>query len=248
MAVAVDLNADLAEDCGDDAAMYPLLSSANICCGQHAGGGIQMRVAVRAALRNNVAIGAHVGYPDRANFGRIPVEMTYDQLYATVMRQLRDLQYYIDMEGAQMRYVKPHGALYHRIGSDPDQARAVVEAVSDFSPNLDILIPDSEVAVTAASLRFLRPLHEFFADRAYLPNGTLAPRGQDGAVIDDPAEISRRVLHWVQTGQVMATDGSTITVRAQSICVHGDTPGAVAVTRELRAALVGAGHTIAHWQ
>lgn len=247
MAVTIDLNADLAEDCGDDSAMYPLLSSANICCGQHAGGGIQMRVAVRAALRNTVVIGAHVGYPDRTNFGRLDRDYEYPQLYDVVMRQLRDLQYYVDMEGGQTRYVKPHGALYHAVGRDEEQARALVDAVSDFNPGLDLMVPDTPVITTAASLRFLRTVHEFFADRAYLPEGTLAPRGQEGAVLDDPDQVAGRVLEWLETGEVVATDGQRIAVRAQSVCVHGDTPGALATTRAIRAAMAAAGHAVASW-
>lgn len=247
MAVAVDLNADLAEDRGDDAAMYPMLSSANICCGQYAGGGIQMRVAVRAAVRNGVVIGAQVGYPDRVNFGRVDVDAPFAQLYDIVMRQLRDLQYYIDMEGAHLRYVKPHGALYHRVGRDSEQARALVEAVADFNPSLDLLVPDTEPIATAASLRFLRTVHEFFADRAYLTDGTLAPRTDEGSVLEDPAEVAQRALRWLETGHVATVDGNDITVRAQSICVHGDTPGAVAVARAVRGALIGAGHTVEPW-
>ena len=243
----IDLNADLAEDCGDDAAMYPHLSSANIACGQHAGGSIQMRVAVRAAMRNGVSIGAHPGYPDRANFGRIEHDIDYKTLYDIVMRQLRDLQFIIDSEGGQMRYVKPHGALWHRIGKDSEQAQAVVDAVADFNPRLDMMIPDTAIVHDALARRFLRPVHEFFADRAYQADGTLAPRGMDGAVIDDTPTMVARVLEWLRTRTVTAIDGTPTDVRATSICLHGDTPGAVANAAAIHSAVTAAGYRIASW-
>lgn len=243
----MDLNADLAEERGDDSLLYPHLSSANVCCGKHAGGSVAMRVAVRAAMRHNVSIGAHVGYDDRENFGRSPVEIDHKSLYALVMTQLRDLQAIIDEEGGQMRYVKPHGALYHRIAVDSDQARAVMDAIADFNPNLDVLIPDTPVAKSAAALRFLRTAHEFFADRAYLPDGQLAPRSLPGAVIHDTIAIVERMRRWVNTGEVIAIEGSVIQISAQSICVHGDTPGAVQATAAIHESLLMHGFDVKSW-
>lgn len=243
----MDLNADLAEECGDDNALYPHLSSANVCCGQHAGGPVAMRAAVRAAMRHNVAIGAHVGYADRENFGRLPVEMDHKSLYALTMSQLRDLQAIIDEEGGHMRYVKPHGALYHRIGEDSAQAHAVIDAIADFNPSLDVLIPDTPVIKNVAALRFLRTAHEFFADRAYLANGQLAPRSMPGSVIEDTIAIVERVRKWVNTGNVDAIDGSVITVDAKSICVHGDTPGAVEATQAIHESLLMQGFDVKSW-
>lgn len=245
--LSIDLNADLAEECGDDSAMYPQLSSANICCGQHAGGLDSMRVAVQAALDNNVAIGAHIGYADRENFGRIEVEMEYQELYNLAIKQLQDLKLVADEAGATLRYVKPHGALYHRIGSDSEQARAVTDAISDFDSSLDVLIPDADIIKSACAQRSLAYTHEFFADRAYLPTGQLAPRTMENSVLSDSKAIAERVLGWLATGHVISTDGSQVRVDAKSICLHGDTQDAVDSAREIRQALVAAGYDIKSW-
>lgn len=245
--LSIDLNADLAEECGDDAAMYPQLSSANICCGQHAGGVEAMQVAVKAALANDVAIGAHIGYADRENFGRFEVEMDYQSLYDLAMKQLKDLKSVVDENGATLRYVKPHGALYHRIGSDAQQAKAVTDAIADFDDALDVLIPDTQIIKDACAQRNLKFTHEFFADRAYLPSGQLAPRSMPDSVLHDSPAIAQRVLTWLETGHVVGTDGSQVRVDARSICLHGDTPDAVESAREIKQALLTAGYAIKSW-
>lgn len=245
--LSIDLNADLAEECGDDAAMYPQLSSANVCCGEHAGGINSMRVAVKAAIENDVVIGAHIGYADRENFGRIEVDMEYQELYDLATKQLRALKEVIDEEGGTLRYVKPHGALYHRVGSDSEQARAVTQAISDFDSSLDVLIPDTDIIKDACAQHGLSYTHEFFADRAYLPTGQLAPRTMAHSVLEDPKEIASRVLTWLETGHVAGTDGSQVRVDAKSICLHGDTQDAVDSAREIRRVLLAAGYDIKSW-
>lgn len=230
---SIDFNADLAEECGDDEAIFKFLSSANICCGRHAGGPEAMRKAVALAIENNVAIGAHVGYADRENFGRIEVEMAYDDLYALASDQIYDLLEIVDAAGGVMRYVKPHGALYHRIGTDPIQAAAVCAAIADINPELCVLVPDTDVIKHALADAGLTFTHEFFADRAYLPTGTLMPRTEPNSVLEDHNFVAHRVIDWLDSGTVVASDGSEISINAKSVCLHGDTPGAVDSARHI---------------
>ena len=244
---AIDLNADLAEEAGDDEALYPYLSSANICCGRHAGGPDAMKRAVAAAIKHDVVIGAHVGYEDRENFGRYDVEMDYDSLRKLTFDQIHDLLDIVSKSNADMKYVKPHGALYHRIGNDAEQAAAVVDAIAEIDSSLDILVPDTEIIKAAAVSAGLTVVHEFFADRAYLPTGTLVPRTVADSVLHDSDEISERVIEWLAGGQISANDGSRILVSAQSICLHGDTPGAVASAASIYDRCKVAGYEIQSW-
>ena len=244
---AIDLNADLAEEAGDDEALYPFLSSANICCGRHAGGRAAMEKAVAAAIKHDVVIGAHVGYEDRENFGRIEVDMDYDSLRKLTFDQINDLLDVVNEANAEMKYVKPHGALYHRIGTDSEQAAAVVAAVAEINPGLHILVPDTEIIKSAAASAGLTVVHEFFADRAYLPVGTLVPRTVPDSVLHEADEISERVLEWLAGGEISANDGTRISVNAQSICLHGDTPGAVASAASIHQRCKEAGFEIKSW-
>ncbi len=243
----IDLNADLAEECGDDSAMYQFLSSANICCGQHAGGPEAMQKAVRAAIEHDVVIGAHIGYADRENFGRFDVDMGYQELYDLATLQLRDLKTIVDSAGAHMKYVKPHGALYHRVGNDPEQARAVATAIADFDDSLDVLVPNTSIIKDALTAKNLSFTHEFFADRAYLPTGTLAPRSMPHSLLEDADVIADRVLHWLETGTVIDSEGSSLVVEADSICLHGDTAGAIESAAKIHESLVANGVAIASW-
>jgi UPF0271 protein len=244
---AIDLNADLAEECGDDEAMYPYLSSANICCGRHAGGPEAMTKAVEAAIRHGVVIGAHVGYDDRENFGRIDVEISYEDLRKLVFDQINDLLEIVKLAGGEMKYVKPHGALYHRMGHDKSQAQAVIDAIAEIDLALHVLIPDSQMTKSVASEAGLTSVHEFFADRAYLPVGTLVPRTVSGSVLEDEAEISNRVLQWLETGVIASNEDTPVLVAAESICLHGDTPGAVASAASIHQTLTDAGYQIKSW-
>lgn len=238
----IDLNADLGEDCGaDDAAMLDLVSSANIACGFHAGGSEVMAATVAAAAARGVAIGAHVSYRDREHFGRRRLDVPADVLAGDVAEQLRALAACCAQAGTRVRYVKPHGALYHAIALDRAQAEAVVRAIGEFDPSLPLLGLPGTPAVDAARAAGLATLVEAFADRAYTPAGGLVPRDRPGAVLDDPALVATRMLGLVRTGVIVAVDGTRIAVAADSICVHGDSPNAVAMTRAVREALTADG-------
>jgi UPF0271 protein len=237
----IDLNADLGETVAgvptaDDEAMFAVISSASVACGGHAGDAASLRTAVDRAARFGVAVGAHPSYPDTQNFGRLRLAMAPDDLRATVAAQLTALV----EAGGDVRYVKPHGALYHAVAVDGDQADAVVAAIADLAARLGRAVPvlglhgQIERAARAAGLGFVR---EAFLDRGYLSDGTLLPRGEPGALLGDPAEVAARAVRLVREGVVAAADGSLVAVRAASLCVHGDSPDAVALARAVRAAL-----------
>jgi 5-oxoprolinase (ATP-hydrolysing) subunit A len=249
--VAIDLNADLGESfgswtMGDDGALFPLVSSANVACGFHAGGGLTMLGAVRLAARNGVAVGAHVSYRDLAGFGRREMEMDPAELTADVLYQLAALDGVARTAGTRVSYVKPHGALYNRIVRDRGQAQAVLDAVRAYDPTLVLLgLPGS--AVLELAVAGGQPVaHEAFIDRAYRADGTLVPRREPGAVLPatapaDVEMIAARAVRLATTGEVVAADGSLLRMPVDSLCVHGDTPGAVAVAAAVRSALTDAG-------
>ena len=245
----IDLNSDLGEGfgawrLGDDGAMLDVVSSANIACGAHAGDPSIMLDTCRAAARRGVAVGAHVAYRDLAGFGRRPVRVSPAELYADVVHQLGALIAAARVAGTTVSYVKPHGALYNTACADPVQAEAVTRAVSDVDPTLAVLaLPGSELLL-AAERHGLRPVAESFADRAYEPDGSLVSRSTPGAVLHDPADVAARVLRMVTDGVVTAVDGTEIAVRADSVCVHGDSPDAIAMTQAIRASLTEHGVTI----
>lgn len=245
----MDLNSDLGEGfgawaMGDDAALLGVVSSANVACGAHAGDPSIMLATCRTAAERGVAIGAHVAYRDLAGFGRRPLLVTPDELYADVVHQLGALMATARVAGTTVTYVKPHGALYNTACADPVQAEAVVRAVADVDPTLAVLaLPDSELLVAAAH-RGVRSVSEVFADRAYEPDGSLVSRSRPGAVLHDAETVARRVLRMVTDGTVRAVDGSDVPVRADSVCVHGDSPDAVAMARAVRSLLTDHGVTI----
>lgn len=238
---AIDLNADLGETVdgaptADDESMFAVISSASVACGGHAGDAASMREAVARAVRHGVAVGAHPSYPDPANFGRLPMALAPDDLAETVAVQLGALV----SAGADVRYVKPHGALYHAVIGDRAHARAVARAVADQSALIGRALPllgmDGEIAVAAASAG-LPFVHEAFLDRGYTRGGGLVPRTSPGALLDDPAEVAARAVRLVQEGVVRAADGTDILVQAASMCLHGDSPAAVEMARAVRSAL-----------
>ncbi|WP_214468474.1 5-oxoprolinase subunit PxpA [Microbacterium flavescens] len=242
---AIDLNADLGETVdgvptADDEAMFAVISSASVACGGHAGDAASMRDAVERAARFGVAVGAHPSYPDRADFGRTAMAMAPDALAAEVAMQLGALV----AAGADLRYVKPHGALYHAVTADRGQADAVVRAVADQSELLGRALPvlglGGEIATAAASagLPFVR---EAFLDRGYLPDGGLVARTAPGALLDDARAVADRAVRLVREGVVEAVDGSLVEADAASLCLHGDSPSAVAMARAVRAALDDSG-------
>lgn len=241
----VDLNADLGETVdgmptADDEAMFAVVSSANVACGGHAGNAASMRASVERAARFGVAVGAHPSYDDPANFGRIRRDPAPDDLRTSIAAQLDALA----AAGADLRYVKPHGALYHAVIDDASQAGAVVAAVADLSARLGRALPVLGLAgaiaeaAAAAGLPFVR---EAFLDRGYTAHGQLVPRGEPGALVDDPARVAERALRLVREGEVVAVDGTRIAVDAASLCLHGDTPSAVAMARAVRGALDASG-------
>lgn len=242
----IDLNADLGESfgawvLGDDDAMLEIVTSANIACGFHAGDPVGLLRTCEQAVSRGVLIGAQVSYRDLAGFGRRFVDASVDELTADVIYQIGALDGMARAAGAAVRYVKPHGALYNTIVSHPEHAAAVVDAVRRYDPTLPLLgLPGSEV-LRQATAAGLTTISEAFADRAYTPQGTLVSRRDAGAVLSDPAAVAARMVTMVTAGTITAIDGTEIQVRAESICTHGDSPGAVAMALAVRAALRGAG-------
>jgi UPF0271 protein len=235
----IDINADLGEGfgpwrLGDDIALLSIVTSANIACGFHAGDPLIMRRTCAAAVQRGVVIGAQVSYRDLAGFGRREMDVAPDELTAEVLYQVAALDGIARTEGGRVRYVKPHGALYNRIVRDPVQATAVAAAVAAYDPALPVLtLPGSALhQVTDLSL-----INEAFADRAYTPAGTLVSRREAGAVIHDVSQVAARALRMAVEGTVETTDGTEVRVAPRSICVHGDTPGAVELAQAVREAL-----------
>jgi UPF0271 protein len=247
---AIDLNADLGEGfgawrLGDDEALLAVVTSANIACGFHAGDPLILRRCCAAAVTRGVAIGAQVSYRDLAGFGRREMDVPADELTAEVLYQLAALDGIARAEGGRVRYVKPHGALYNRIARDPVQARAVAAAVAAYDPSLPVLTLPGSVAARVAAEAGLRAAAEAFADRAYTAEGTLVSRREPGAVLSDVAEVTARAVGMATRGQVTAIDGQQVAVEPESICVHGDTPGAVELARSVRHGLEEAGVRLA---
>jgi 5-oxoprolinase (ATP-hydrolysing) subunit A len=242
----LDLNSDLGESfgrwvLGDDEAMLRLVTSANVACGFHAGDPTTLRRTCTAAAERGVVVGAQVGYRYLAGFGRRFLDVSPHELADDVIYQIGALAGMCLVSGTTVQYVKPHGALYNAIVHHEEQAAAVVAAVRDYSPWLPVLgLPDSAF-LRAAERAGLRAVPEFFVDRAYTPEGALVPRSHPDAVLHDPEEVTARVLRLVSDGVVQAVDGSDVPVRAESACVHGDSPGAVEMARAVRAGLDKAG-------
>lgn len=245
----VDLNADLGESfgawrMGDDGALAPVLSSMNVACGFHAGDAMTMRATVRLARRYGQAVGAHVSYRDRAGFGRRFVDVDPQELCAEVRFQVGALTAIAAAEGVTVTYCKPHGALYHAMTTHERQARAVVDALTGLAVRgepLTLLGLPGSVSLALAADAGLPTATEAFCDRAYTPEGTLVPRGRPGAVLHEPASVAARAVRMVTEGIVVAVDGTKIPVAGDSLCVHGDTPGAVALARAVRSGLDAAG-------
>lgn len=245
----IDLNSDVGESfgrwsLGDDVAIFGSVSSANVACGFHAGDPSLIRRTCRDAVAAGVVIGAHVGYRDLAGFGRRFLDISPTELADDVVYQIGALQALAAAEGARVRYVKPHGGLYNAIVTHTAQAQAVVDAVASVDPNLPILgLPGSEV-LRLAEKAGLRAVTEAFADRAYNPNGTLVSRSLPGAVLEDPGLVAEHVLRMATESAVRTIDGSILKIHAESICVHGDSPGAVAMATAVKSALGDAGVSI----
>jgi UPF0271 protein len=242
----VDLNADVGESfgawrLGDDVALLDIVNSANVACGFHAGDPATMRRTCALAADRDVRIGAQVGYRDLAGFGRRFLDVTHDDLVDDVLAQLGALEAFARVAGSRVSYVKPHGALYNAIVTHEEQAAAVVEAIRQFDRTLPLVGLPGSRSLALAAAEGLTVVREGFADRAYTASGELVPRSRPGAVLHDPAEIAARTVRMVRDGRVTAFDGAEVDVSVDSVCVHGDTPGAVEIARAVRAALEAAG-------
>ncbi|MDX3189109.1 LamB/YcsF family protein [Streptomyces sp. MN03-5084-2B] len=241
----MDLNSDLGEGfgawkMGDDEAMLDIVTSANIACGFHAGDPSVMRRVCELAAERGVAIGAHVGYRDLAGFGRRALAIAPDDLADEVLYQIGALDAFARAAGSRVTYVKPHGALYNTAAVDAEQAAAIVEGLRRYDPALALLcLPNSEMQREAEKAGVVA-YAEAFADRAYTADGKLVPRGRPGAVLHDTDVVATRAVG-MATGGVVTEDGTKLDVRPDSLCVHGDTPGAVELARRIEAALTGAG-------
>jgi len=241
MSVAViDLNCDVAEGVGNEAGLMPWISSANLACGAHAGDEATMREVAKLALHHGVAIGAHPGFADREHFGRQELTLTPDEIEALVVTQVRALQAI-----APVQHVKPHGALYNRAARDPATARAIATAVRRCGADLVLVGLAGSTLPAAGEGAGLRVAHEAFADRRYEADGTLTPRSHPDALIADPAEALRQVLTLVREHRLRTRSGDWLSLRADTVCLHGDGPGATELARHLRTGLADAGVRVA---
>ena len=242
--MSIDLNADVGEGC-DDEALLPFLTSANVACGMHAGGPGVMDRTVALALARGVRIGAHPGYADRENFGRIEIDLPLDEVENLVLYQVAALDGFVRSRGGRLAHVKAHGALYNRAAKDRALASAIAEAVRAYRNDLILVGLAGSVQLEAARAIGLRAAGEAFADRRYLPDGSLMPRSQHGAVLHDAAEAAEQAARIAQEGCAVASDGSRVRIDAETMCLHGDTPGAVALARAIRDRLESSGVAIA---
>jgi UPF0271 protein len=237
----IDLNGDLGEGAAHDAELMPLLTSANIACGGHAGGAESMRAAVELALRHGVAVGAHPGFEDRRFFGRRELPLTPAEAHALVRRQIAALDRVVRSCGGRLAHVKPHGALYTLSARDAALALAVATAVRESDPRLILVGLAGSELLPAGRACGLRTASEVFADRTYQPDGLLTPRSRPDALIADETAAVAQVLRLVWEGAVIATDGTRVMMTADTVCVHGDGPHAVEFARRLRRELGTAG-------
>ncbi len=245
----IDINSDLGESfgawkMGDDSAMLDIVSSANVACGFHAGDPAGILKTVKAAAERGVSIGAHVGYRDLAGFGRRNMDPTREELIGDVIYQIGALQGLAKAAGTRVTYVKPHGALYNTIAIDARQAKDVIDAILAVDPSLVLMALAGSQLVEQARAAGLTVVAEAFADRAYTPEGNLVSRREKGSVLHDPDLIAERMVRMVKEGVIEAIDGTLTKVDAQSICVHGDSEGAVAMAKRLREKFEQSGLTI----
>jgi UPF0271 protein len=244
MSSCIDFNCDLGEGCGDDAAIMPWITSANIACGAHAGDDATIRETLRLCREHGVSVGAHPGYADRAHFGRREMSLPRDELVALVRGQIARLDALAREQGLRLCHVKPHGALYNQSARDPDIADAIAEAVRGHDPSLRLIGMSGTVSIAAAEAAGLHAAHEVFAERGYGADGRLLARGTPGAVLDTDAAIDQ-ALTFARRGEVAyRTDdiaGGMLQLQADTLCLHGDRDDAANLARTLHAALTAAG-------
>ncbi len=246
MVARIDLNADVGESLGPwpmgtDQALIPLVTSVNVACGFHAGDPLTIRRTVRLALDAGVAVGAHPGYPDLVGFGRRAMNLADDELEAAVLYQVAALAGIVRAEGGSLSHVKPHGALYNRAATDSSAAVSIARAVASVDTEIRLVGPPGSALLAAGTAAGLVCLAEGFADRAYTADGTLRSRTLPGALIPDPALAAAQAVSIARDSLVVAFDGARVPLSAATLCIHGDTPGAVAIATAVRDALAAAG-------
>ncbi len=242
--MAIDLNADLGEGM-DDAAILPFVTSANIACGMHAGDPETMDRTVELALSRGIRVGAHPGYADRQNFGRAPVPMSLEAVEDLVLYQIGALDAFVRSRGGSLSHVKPHGALYNQAAENLELARAIANGVRRFRPNLVLVGLAGSSLIRAGKEAGLPLAEEAFADRRYRPDAKLVPRSRAGSVLHDPEEAAAQAMLIAKHGAVIAEDGSRVSLRADTLCLHGDTPGAQSIAAAIRHRLESEGVTVA---
>jgi UPF0271 protein len=248
--VRIDLNADVGESLGpwpmgDDARLIPLVTSVNVACGAHAGDPLTIERTIRMAVDHDISVGAHPGYPDLVGFGRRDLDMTTGELRASIVYQVGAVAAVARSLDTELRHVKPHGALYNRAARDHAVAETIATAIRRASPELILVGLAGSALIGAGVAAGLQVASEAFADRAYEPDGSLRSRRRPGAILATPAAAAKQAVSIVRDGRVTAIDGTAIAVRADTICIHGDTPGAADYVAAVRAALDKAGVTIA---
>ncbi|MDE3251664.1 MAG: LamB/YcsF family protein [Bacteroidota bacterium] len=234
---AIDLNCDMGEGLANDALLMPLISSANIACGYHAGNKSVMQYTIDLALAHGVAIGAHPGYADKVNFGRVAMQLSETEIYDLVTQQIFLLQKIADASGTSLHHVKPHGALYNQSANNPSLAAIIAQAVFDVDTNLILYGLSGSVSITEARKKGLKTANEVFADRTYQPDGSLTPRSQPNAMIETPAGSIRQVLQMIQDKTVTTPNGTIVPIQADTVCIHGDGPHALAFAKHINEVL-----------
>lgn len=242
---AIDLNADVGEGAAAEVELLQFVSSASVACGGHAGDARSMRETVARAVERGITIGAHHGYPDKRNFGRVEIGAKPTEIERWTVDQIRELQTVSAAAGGRVLYVKPHGALYNRALRDRDAAAAIIAAILAVDADLVVLAAANSAILREAAAAGVRSAREAFLDRGYTPDGNLVPRHEEGALVEDAAVAGARAVALARHEPIEAVDGSMLILEAESLCVHGDSPHAASIARRAREQLEAAGILIA---
>lgn len=234
---SIDLNCDLGEGLLTDEQIIPLISSANIACGYHAGDMDTMKRTIELCLQHNVAIGAHPSWPDKENFGRTEMQKTTEEIYDIITAQLFTIAQLAKEKGSALHHVKPHGALYNQSAKDKTIAAAIAKAVYDFNPSLIMFGLSGSISLTEATALGLQTAHEVFADRTYQDDGSLTPRSQPNALITDEQTSLQQIVQMINSNTVTSVTGKIINLKADTICIHGDGSNAVTFAKTISSAL-----------
>jgi len=225
----LDINCDVGEGIGNEARLFPYITSCNIACGGHAGDAKSMQEIVRLSKRHSVKIGAHPSYPDKLNFGRVSLDMPVAEFRKSIQEQLSALQQVINEESATLHHIKPHGALYNDLVKTPDLVKVFLHMIAAYQPSCYLYVPFGSVIAREANLQGFRIIYEAFGDRRYLTASQLVPRQHPGAVIQDPQEVLEQLISMFRKGQVKTLDGTVVPLKADTFCIHGDTPSALQI-------------------